>query len=96
MGEGFKNNEENKHGHKVLSIPENVYSAIKVPDKQKEKVILKELAVTFYKQGYLSFGKARELANMSKWEFHEELGERRIERHYDSENLEEDLEYGKS
>lgn len=72
-----------------ISIPENVYMALKVPDCEKEKVLLGELAISLYQRGYLSFGKARELANMSKWEFHEELGKRKIERHYDLKNLKE-------
>ncbi|MFP4021015.1 MAG: UPF0175 family protein [Halanaerobium sp.] len=42
----------------------------------------------------LSFGKARELAGLSKWEFHNLLGERKIERHYSMEDLKEDIEYG--
>ena len=86
-----------KSTRRRISIPEDVYSSIKIPDNNKKnEVILKELAFTFYQRGYLSFGKARELAKMSKWDFHEELGKRKIERHYDKENLKEDLEYGKS
>lgn len=42
----------------------------------------------------MSFGKARELARMSKWEFHEELGKRQIPRHYDLDAFEEDFRYG--
>ena len=79
-----------------ITIPEDVYFSIKIPDSKKNEVIQKELALTLYQCGYLSFGKARELAKMSKWDFHEELGKRKIERHYDKENLKEDLEYGKS
>lgn len=77
-----------------ISIPEDVYAAIKLPDEEKKKLLLNELALSLYQKGYLSFGKARALAKMSKWEFHEELGRRKIERHYDLENLKEDLEYG--
>jgi hypothetical protein len=32
------------------------------------------MAISLYQQDILSFGKARQLANMSKWEFHNELG----------------------
>ena len=52
------------------------------------------LAISLYERGYLSFGKARQLSNMTKWDFHDELGRRKIERHYDSFALEEDVEYG--
>ncbi len=79
----------------ILSIPQDINRAIKLPDKEKERFLLKELAVVLYQTGALSFGKARELAHMSKWEFHHELGNRRIPRHYDLENFKEDLKYGK-
>ena len=39
----------------------------------------------------MSFGKARELAGMNKWEFHLLLGDEGIVRRYDMEELEEDL-----
>jgi hypothetical protein len=42
-----------------LNIPKNIYLAMKVPDKQKDETLLRELALTLYEQGILSFGKAR-------------------------------------
>jgi len=68
---------------------------MKVPDKQKDETLLRELALTLYEQGILSFGKARELAKMNKWEFHELLGSRKIERHYNIDNLINDINYRK-
>lgn len=78
-----------------ISIPENVYQAMRIPDKYKTNILLKELAVVLYEQEILSFGKARELAKMNKWDFHELLGERGIERHFNINNLKEDIDYGK-
>ena len=78
-----------------LSIPREVDIALKIPEKEKESVLLKELAISLYQGDILSFGKARELAKMSKWEFYDELGKRNITRHYTIENLKEDLLYGK-
>ncbi|MBU4224990.1 MAG: UPF0175 family protein, partial [Chloroflexi bacterium] len=43
----------------------------------------------------LSFGKARELAGMGKYEFGRLLGERGIPRHYGREELEDDLAYAR-
>ncbi len=80
---------------KQLSIPKDVYKAMKVPENKRDETIQRELAVSLYKEMILSFGKARHLANMSKWEFHELLKERNIERHYTEENLREDIEYAK-
>ena len=79
----------------TLRIPDDIYLALKIPEEEKEKVLLLELAVSLYQRGILSFGKSRELAKLSKWEFHKELGERKIPRHYTLENFQEDFEYGK-
>ena len=77
-----------------IKIPQNIYLALKLPEGDKEKLLLIELAISLYGRGILSFGKARELAKMSKWDFHEELGKRKVERHYDIESMEEDFRYG--
>ncbi len=50
-----------------------------------------ELAVHLYSQGRLSIGKARELAELSLWEFRQVLGTRRIPPLYDVEEFREDL-----
>ena len=42
-------------------------------------------------KGLLTFGKARELAEMPRWAFHDLLGEEGIQRRYDMEELEDDL-----
>lgn len=71
------------------------YAALNVPDGQRQAVLYRELAVSLYREGVLSFGKARELAGLSRREFHQLPGERQIERHYTSEDLEDDLEYAR-
>ena len=78
---------------KQFSIPKDVYRAMKVPEDKRDETLQKELAVSLYREKLLSYGKARQLADMTKWEFHELLKERNVERHYTEENLEEDLEY---
>ena len=50
-----------------------------------------ELAVCLYAQGRLSTGKARELADMTLWEFRQLLALRRISPHYDIAELDEDM-----
>lgn len=74
-----------------VDIPRDVFNSIKIPEGEKEQQLRLELAVSLYDRGALSFGKARQLAGLSKEEFHRELGEREIERHYS----EEDLDYGR-
>jgi len=76
-----------------LHIPDSVAQALRLPEEQITKELLRELAVALYARGILSFGKARELAGMSKYEFSRLLGERNIPRHYGKEELEDDLKY---
>ena len=75
----------------ILEIPGELAEALRVPTEEKQARLRQELAVRLYQKGLLSFGKARELAEMSKWEFHLLLGKEGIARHYDVEELEEDL-----
>jgi len=51
-----------------------------------------ELAVSLYASGRLSIGKARELADMSLWQFRQLLAGRQISPHFDEADLETDLE----
>jgi predicted HTH domain antitoxin len=44
-----------------------------------------------FQQGKLSFGKAREMADMDAWTFQQLLGGRGISPHYDIPEYEEDL-----
>ena len=66
-----------------------------LPESRKEEELQRELAVTLYREEMLSFGKARELADMSKQAFGRLLGARGVERHYGRKELEEDLRYAK-
>lgn len=79
-----------------LQIPDSIVQAIRLPEDRISQELLKELAVALYAQGALSFGKARELANMEKHEFGQLLGERDVPRHYGQEELEDDLDYAHS
>jgi predicted HTH domain antitoxin len=52
-----------------------------------------ELAISLYSQRILSFGKARELAGITHYEFGVLLGKRKIARHYTDEDLQDDIAY---
>jgi predicted HTH domain antitoxin len=69
-----------------LSIPRDVLDSARLSPEAAQV----ELAVALYAQGRLSIGKARELANMSLWDFRQLLAARRVSPHYDSSDLEED------
>jgi len=80
----------------MISIPDDVLASMKLPEKDREKLLKIELAIALYQRGILSMGKARKLAGMSKWEFIEELAKRKVERHYTVKELEEDVAFAES
>jgi predicted HTH domain antitoxin len=57
-----------------------------------EDELRRELALHLFEEEKLSFGKARELAQMSVWDFQQFLGGRGIPVHYDVEAYEDDRE----
>ncbi|AEN05884.1 UPF0175 family protein [Halolamina sp.] len=64
-----------------IDLPADVLDAIAAPPDEREPIVQQELAVSLYREGYLSFGKTRELAGLTKADFHQLLGERGVERH---------------
>jgi len=77
----------------ALSIPDVIVQAIRLPEEQIDSELMKELSIVLYQRGYLSFGKARELAGMGKYEFGQLLGRREVARHYGPAELEDDIAY---
>jgi predicted HTH domain antitoxin len=78
-----------------LSIPESIIRSIRLPEHRVEAELLKELAIALYAQDLLSFGKARELADLDHRQFSQLLGERNIPRHYSGTEFTEDLDYAR-
>ena len=74
-----------------IEIPENIIRSVKIPPGEINERLKQELAVRLYDQGILTFGKARELAGMLKWDFYKLLGKKEINRKYDIEELNRDL-----
>jgi predicted HTH domain antitoxin len=71
----------------MIEIPEDVLDSARltVPELKLE------IAVALYAQGKLSISKARELADMSLWEFRQVLGARRIPTHLRPEDVDADV-----
>lgn len=82
-------------GARTLKIPEEVINALRIPPDDVEEELYKELALALYQRGMLSSGKASALSSLSRQQFEELLGERRIKRHYAEADLEEDLRYAR-
>ncbi len=77
----------------TLTIPEEVVQALKIPAREVEQELDKELALSLYQREALSLGKARQLAKLTKWEFQQELQQRKIMRHYSPQEIKEDMDY---
>jgi predicted HTH domain antitoxin len=77
----------------LLEISEEVRAALRLPPGEVEGELRKELALALYQRQVLSLGKARALAGLTRWEFEELLGQRKVPRHYTEEDLREDLRY---
>lgn len=78
-----------------LEIPESIASSLRLPASEIQSRLLIELAIALYAQGILSFGKASELAEVTRFEFGDLVTQRNIPRHYTEENLMQDLKYGR-
>ena len=76
-----------------LEISDSIVKAIRLPEKRIAQELLIELAIATYREGVLSFGKARELAGMDRYEFSKLLGKRDVPRHYGKEEMSDDIEY---
>lgn len=70
-----------------LEIPEDIFDSSRLTASELKV----ELAITLYAQGRLSIGKARELADMSLWQFRQLLASRKISPHYEQEDLMADI-----
>ena len=70
-----------------IELPREVLHAARMTSDEMKR----ELAITLYEQGRLSFGKARELAGLPIGQFQQLLGARGICVHYDVDDYREDL-----
>lgn len=70
-----------------IEIPRDIIHATRMTPQE----LRRELAVHLFQQGKLSFGKAREMAEMTVWSFQQLLGSRGILIHYNIEDYDEDL-----
>jgi predicted HTH domain antitoxin len=78
-----------------LDIPESIASSLRLPGPEVEPRLRSELAVALYGQGILPFGKASELAELTRYAFAELVARRNIPRHYSDAELTQDLDYAR-
>jgi predicted HTH domain antitoxin len=78
-----------------FDIPESITSSLRLPESEMEPRLRAELALALYGQGILPFGKASELAGISRYTFADLVGQRGKQRHYTEVELAQDLEYAR-
>ncbi|HLJ26761.1 MAG TPA: UPF0175 family protein [Candidatus Angelobacter sp.] len=78
-----------------LDIPESIANSLRLPASEVEPRLRTELAVALYAQGILSFGKASELAETSRFSFADLIGQRNIPRHYTEDEAKQDIGYAR-
>jgi predicted HTH domain antitoxin len=70
-----------------IEIPREIVHVARMTPEE----LRRELAVYLFQRNKLSFGKAREMAQMTVWAFQQLLGTRGVPVHYDVEEYEQDL-----
>jgi len=75
-----------------IEIAEDLLEAIRLPPEEVPVRLKRELAIRLYAKGLISFGKARQLAGLTRWDFHDVLGNEGIPRRYYVEELCEDID----
>jgi predicted HTH domain antitoxin len=75
-----------------IQISQELQQAVRLPSEEVPVRLKRELAIRLYDKGLLTFGQARQLAGMTRWDFGDLLGDEGILRRYDVEDLEEDLQ----
>lgn len=70
-----------------ITIPQTVVYASRMTPEE----LRRELAISLFQQNKLSFGKAREMADMNIWDFQYMLSQRGVSVHYDLPEYEADL-----
>jgi len=74
-----------------LTLPEKVINVLGLREAEVGMVVKQELAVSLFHRHALTFGQARELAELSVWEFLDLLRERKVPLHYGVPEYEEDM-----
>jgi predicted HTH domain antitoxin len=72
----------------TLELPFDLFQAARLNPAE----VRRRLAVDLYREGKLSFGRARELASLDSWAFLHLLGTENLSIHYDTAEYLEDLQ----
>jgi len=77
----------------TIEIPESAFRALKIPEDQWPAFFRSTVAVSLYREGRISLGKAKELAGLeNKWEMIQLLNQRGVDINYTAKDAKEDLD----
>ena len=77
----------------TIEIPESVFRALKIPEDQWPAFFRSTVAVSLYREGRISLGKAKEIAGLeNKWEMIQLLNQRGVDFNYTARDAKEDLD----
>lgn len=79
----------------TLDISDAIFSELEIGREELQLEAKKELALAFYVRGFVSLGKAAELAGTTRMMFEGWLSERKIERPHALDDLAHDLEWSR-
>lgn len=74
-----------------VTLPDKIVTALGYRESETGNAIKQELAASFFQRNILSFGQARQLAELSVWDFLQLLTDRKVPLHYGVPEYEEDL-----
>lgn len=67
----------------TIALSDDIVDSARLPPKELEGELRKELAVALYSRQILSAAKARKLAELTVWEFFRLVASHGLTRHYD-------------
>ena len=77
----------------TIEIPESAFRTLKIPEDQWPAFFRSIVAVSLYREGRISLGKAKELAGLeNKWEMIQLLSQRGVDFNYTAKDAKEDLD----
>ena len=80
----------------TILVPPDIVQALRLPPDTMQAELQQELALALYQRGILSSGIACDLAGLPRLEWEALLGEWKIRRHYEEDELEQDILYATS
>lgn len=77
----------------TVELPDAIAKELSEDPGQRQTRLLLEIAVALYTKGTVSLTQGAAIAGVPRSDFGAEIGSRGIPRHYNKENLDEDLAY---